>query len=90
MPDLEAPAQRPFEKPKAQFCFTHLTIQEFLAAKHVTDTMNDAELQKFVSDHIKDGAWQVVIQFVAGLLSCQEEPLIDIFTALLPVSTVKN
>ena len=87
LPDLEAPAQRPFEKPEAQFCFTHLTIQEFLAAKHVTDTMNDAELREFVSDHIKDGASQVVIQFVAGLLSDREEPLIDIFIDLLPVST---
>ena len=44
LPDLEAPAQRPFQKPKAQFCFIHPTIQEFLAAKHVTDTMNDEEL----------------------------------------------
>ena len=90
LPDLEAPAQRPFEKPKAQFCFTHLTIQEFLAAKHVTDTMNDVELREFVSDHIDDGAWQVVMQFVAGLLSGREEPLIDIFTDLLPVSTTKK
>ena len=87
LPDLEAPAQRPFEQPKAQFCFTHLTMQEFLAAKHVTDTINDAELREFVSDHIKDGAWQVVIQFVAGLLSDRGEPLIDIFIDLLPVST---
>ena len=87
LPDLEAPAQHPFEQPKAQFCFTHLTMQEFLAAKHVTDTINDAELREFVSDHINDGAWQVVIQFVAGLLSDREKPLIDIFIDFLPVST---
>ena len=37
LPDLCASADNPFEKPKAQFCFIHLTIQEFLAAKHVVD-----------------------------------------------------
>ena len=48
LPDLCASANSPFEKPKAQFCFMHLTIQEFLAAKHVADTMNEEELREFV------------------------------------------
>ena len=87
LPDLKPEAKRPFEKPKAQYCFQHLTIQEFLAAKHVTDNMEDAELREFVTSHITDVAWQVVLQFVAGLLSEREEPLTDIFTNLLPVST---
>ena len=29
LPDLKPEAKRPFEKPKAQYCFQHLTIQEF-------------------------------------------------------------
>ena len=88
LPDLKPEAKRP--KPKAQYCFQHLTIQEFLAAKHVTDNMEEAELREFVSSHITDGAWQVVLQFVAGLLSERDEPLTDIFTNLLPVSTYEE
>ena len=90
LPDLKPEAKRPFEKPKAQYCFQHLTIQEFFAAKHVTDYMGEAELREFVSSHIKDGAWQVVLQFVAGLLSDREEPLTDISTDLLPVRTYEE
>ena len=91
LPDLKPEVKRPFEKPKAQYCFQHLTIQEFFAAKHVTDNMGEAELREFVSSHIADGAWQVVLQFVAGLLSERDEPApIDIFTNLLPVSTYEK
>ena len=78
------------EQPKAQYCFLHLTVQEFFAAKHVTDTMTKEELRRFVADHINKGAWQVVIQFVAGLLEPdpdQEMSNVDIFIELLPLST---
>ena len=88
LPDLKAPDQRPFEMPKAQFCFMHLTIQEFLAAKHVTDTLNEEEMQKFVSDRIGQGTWQVVLQFVAGLLN--RGAASRIFVDALPVSTQKQ
>ena len=90
LPDLKPEAKRPFQKPKAQYCFQHLTIQGFFAAKHVTDNMGEAELREFVASHITDGTWQVVLQFVAGLLSDREEPLTDIFTNLLPVSTYEE
>ena len=78
------------EQPKAQYCFLHLTVQEFFAAKHVTDTMTKEDLRRFIADHINEGAWQVVIQFVAGLLEPdpdQEMSNVDIFSELLPVST---
>ena len=78
------------EQPKAQYCFLHLTVQEFFAAKHVTDTMTKEELRRFVAGHINKGAWQVVIQFVAGLLEPdpdQEMSNVDIFIELLPLST---
>ena len=87
LPDLKPEAKRPLEKPKAQYCFQHLTIQEFFAAKHVTDNMEEAELRQFVKSHITDGAWQVVLQFVAGLLSDRDKRMTNIFTNLLPVST---
>ncbi|CAH3026927.1 unnamed protein product [Porites evermanni] len=90
LPDLKPEAKRSLEKPKAQYCFQHLTIQEFFAAKHVTDNMEEAELRQFVKSHITDGAWQVVLQFVAGLLSDRDKRMTNIFTNLLPVSTYKE
>ena len=53
---------------KTQFCYIHLTIQEFLAAKHATETLAPAQLKKFISDHVRSGKWHLVLQFVAGLL----------------------
>ena len=53
---------------KTQFCFIHLTMQEFLAAKHATETFAPAELKKFISDHVRSGKWHLVLQFIAGLL----------------------
>ena len=92
LPDRAGPT--PLEPTEAQFCFTHLTIQEFLAAKHVMDTMrNEQELRQFVADHIDKGAWQVVLQFVAGLLEPdphRKVPNSNIFTELLPMSTVER
>ena len=73
---------------RAQYCFLHLTIQEFLAAKYLVDTFSSEELQKFVSSHIQDGTWKVGIHFVAGLLAEQEGPQsTDIFSDLLPSKT---
>ena len=48
------------------FCFLHLTIQEFLAALHVVDDMENVE--KFLSEYIDDPKWHLVIQFVSGLI----------------------
>ena len=75
------------EPPRAQYCFTHLTVQEFFAAKHLIDTMLKDELQRFVARHIRDGAWKVVMQFLAGLLEPDAEQRMatsEIFTHLLP------
>ena len=40
---------------KKQFCFIHLTIQEFLAAEHVIETYSTAKIKKFISDHLESG-----------------------------------
>ena len=53
---------------QTQFCFIHLTVQEFLAAKHVTDTLPPDEIKKFISTHGKSGRWHLVLQFIAGIL----------------------
>ena len=75
------------EPPRAQYCFTHLTVQEFFAAKHLIDTMLKDELQRFVAVHIRFGAWKVVMQFVAGLLepnAGERMTKSEVFTHLLP------
>ena len=58
---------------KFQFCFIHLTIQEFLAARHVTETFSPREIETFIFDHVtgnyfRQSKWHLVLQFIAGLL----------------------
>ena len=55
-------------------------MQEFFAAKHLVNTKTKEEIERFVCSHIKHGTWQVVLQFVAGLLNSSS----DIFIKLLP------
>ena len=52
-----------------QFSFIHLTIQEFLAARHVTETLAPEEIEEFVNTHFESAKWHLVLQFIAGLLS---------------------
>ena len=74
------------DPPKSQFCFTHLTVQEFFAAKYLVDTESSEKIGEFVHDHINDGRWQVALQFVAGLLRSTT----DIFIKLFPELTEKK
>ena len=83
LPDTK---DRPLAEGRKQYCFVHLTIQEFLAAKYLVDTLSSKQLQNFVSDHIQDGAWKIVMQFVAGLLA-EKGQSTDIFSDLLPSKT---
>ena len=78
LPDLKPKAWN--DPRKSQFCFIHLTVQEFFAAKHLVNTKTKEEIERFVCGHIKHGTWQVVLQFVAGLLNSSS----DIFIKLLP------
>ena len=86
LPDLKPKAFG--DPPKSQFCFTHLTVQEFFTAKHLVDTMTDDGIERFVCKHINDGTWQVVVQFAAGLLKSSFSS--HIFIKLLPESTEKR
>ena len=84
LPDIKPKALG--DPPKSQFCFTHLTVQEFFAAKHLVDTKTKEKIKRFVRKNISDGTWQVVLQFVAGLLKSSS----DIFIKLLPELTKKR
>ncbi len=53
---------------QTQVCFIHLTVQEFLAAKHILETKEPEEIESFISSHVKIGKWHLVLQFLAGLL----------------------
>ena len=101
LPDAKSP--RLSEAPKAQYCFTHLTVQEFFAAKNVVESLSKTKqpttkqlcgkLKNFVARHIYGGEWQMVLQFVAGLLKPDpktESSNSDIFIKLLPMSTVEK
>ena len=53
---------------QAQFCFIHLTVQEFLAARHIVEAKDPKNIKKFISSHFEIGKWHLVLQFLAGLL----------------------
>ena len=74
-------------KSEEQFCFNHLTIQEFFAAKYLVNNMSKRKLRNFVSKNIKEGKWQLVFQFVAGLMENKNDLPSEIITDLLPVKT---
>ena len=61
----------PYSQVQTQFCFIHLTIQEFIAAKHVIESFNPEEIKEFISSHLNNGKWHLVLQFIAGLLGKQ-------------------
>ena len=65
----------PYSQVQTQFCFIHLTIQEFIAAKHVIESFNPEEIKEFISSHLNNGKWHLVLQFIAGLLGKQIEML---------------
>ena len=83
LPDKQPPPLSDKE-PKSQFCFIHLSVQEFFAAKYLVDTKTDKGIEEFVRKHINDSTWQVVLQFLAGLLKSSST---ESFIKLLPKST---
>ena len=54
------------DKRRNYFCFLHLTLQEFLAASWVVDDLDN--IDDFLATHIDDPNWDLVIQFVFGLV----------------------
>ena len=78
MPDCEV---LPF-KLKSQFCFIHLTLQEFLAAKEIVK-MDSKDVSNFILTNASDPKWHLVLQFVAGLLRGQTNEAVSSFVSLL-------
>ena len=53
---------------QTNFCFVHLTIQEFLAARYVIEMFSPEKTKEFIFFHIHSSKWHLVLQFIAGLL----------------------
>ena len=75
----------PFNK-KGQFRFIHPTMPDFFAAEHLTN-MSETELRNFVSMNTKERKWQLVFQFLAGLMESKNPLLSKIITDLLSLET---
>ena len=67
---------------KSQYCFLHLTFQEFLAAREIAK-MNPGELKSFVRRNALDPKWHLVLQFVAGLLGDKRSKAVIVFVNML-------
>ena len=74
---------------KQHFCFIHLTLQEFLAAREIAK-MDADELKIFIASNAEDPKWHLVIQFVAGLLHGQKTEAITSFVSCLHDSLLSN
>ncbi|KAK3708595.1 hypothetical protein QZH41_002419 [Actinostola sp. cb2023] len=61
---------------RPQYCFIHLSLQEFLAAREIAK-MRPSELNHFIRKKAKDADWHLVIQFVAGLLKGQDAQVLE-------------
>ena len=82
LPDREPD---PFNN-KGQFRFIHPTIPDFFAAEHLTN-MSETELRNFVSMNTKESKWQLVFQFLAGLMESKNQLPSEIITDLLSLET---
>ncbi|XP_028512797.1 NACHT, LRR and PYD domains-containing protein 3-like [Exaiptasia diaphana] len=72
-----------FQRPPSQYCFIHLTIQEFLSAKYLIDEKVEThDLETFIKAKAEDANWHVVIQFIAGLLQ-RSHPLYNEVTEVI-------
>ncbi|XP_078362967.1 nucleotide-binding oligomerization domain-containing protein 2-like [Oculina patagonica] len=75
---------------KQRFCFIHLTLQEFLAAREIAK-MDPDELKEFIASNAEDPKWHLVIQFIAGLLHGQQgEAVSSCFVRCLHDSLVSS
>ena len=74
---------------KSQYCFLHLTFQEFLAAREIAK-MDPGELKSFVRRNASDPKWHLVLQFVAGLLGYKRSKAVIVFVNMLCDSIIKS
>ena len=74
---------------KQRFSFIHLTLQEFLAARTISK-MEPAELKIFITSNADDPKWQLVIQFIVGLIHGKKMEAIEGIVSCLQDSLVSK
>ena len=57
----------------SSYHFTHLTLQEFLSAVHISQLPTD-EQTKLIQDHLDSGHFKMTLRFVAGLTKLANIP----------------
>ena len=57
----------------SSYHFTHLTLQEFLSAVHISQLPTD-EQTKLIQDHLGSGHFKMTLRFVAGLTKLANVP----------------
>ncbi|MBW4694733.1 MAG: NACHT domain-containing protein [Lyngbya sp. HA4199-MV5] len=61
------------ERARDVYSFSHLTLQEYLVAKHISEDYRRVE--KLVADHLTEKRWREVFLLVAGLVGCADDLL---------------
>ena len=64
------------ERAEDIYSFSHLTIQEFLAARYIAE--DQKLLEKVIYNHLADERWQEVFLLIAGLKDSANDLLIEI------------
>ncbi len=69
--------------------FLHLTIQEFLAARHLASVMNNEELMEFFSTNLSNDRFRMTLIFLSGLTHLNflpsDQPFLFLDKALLKI-----
>lgn len=55
------------------YSFSHLTFQEYFAAKYIESVMDIDEIKRFLDDHLYKDKWREVIAIISGLLPVGDE-----------------
>ncbi|XP_028514912.1 NACHT, LRR and PYD domains-containing protein 3 isoform X1 [Exaiptasia diaphana] len=88
MPSKENPE---FVFPRAsQYCFIHLTLQEFLAAREITQAVDIDKIVQLINNKAEDYNWHLVIQFIAGLLQKHAFKVSKYFEDMLCKSLIRR
>ncbi|MEM8720535.1 MAG: NACHT domain-containing protein [Cyanobacteria bacterium P01_G01_bin.39] len=62
------------ERAKDIYSFSHLTLQEYLTAKYISQ--DNKRIEKLISEHLTDERWQEVFLLVAGIKDNADELLL--------------
>jgi hypothetical protein len=61
------------ERARGIYSFSHLTFQEYFAARYIVDNAGDRTLRKLVKDHFNQRRWREVFLLTAGMLEEADE-----------------